>query len=53
MKIMMQGGKIRFERKKNGLDELEINALEIKINAEIEILKNPKKKIRNIIDCLK
>ena len=39
MKIMMQGGKIRFERKKNSLDELEINALEIKINAEIEILK--------------
>ena len=53
MKIMMQGGKIRFERKKNSLDELEINALEIKINAEIEILKNQKKKIRNIIDCLK
>ena len=49
----MQGGKIRFERKKNSLDELEINALEIKINAEIGILKNQKKKIRNIIDCLK
>ena len=52
MKIMMQGGKIRFERIKNSLDELEMNRLEIKINAEIEILKNEKKKIRNIIDCL-
>ena len=38
MKKMMQGGKIRFERKNNSLDELEINALEIKINAETEIL---------------
>ena len=53
MKIMMQGGKIRFERIKNSLDEFEMNRLEIKINAEIEILKNEKKKIRNIIDCLK
>ena len=52
MKIMMQGGKIRFERIKNSLDEFEMNRLEIKINAEIEILKNEKKKIRNIIDCL-
>ena len=48
----MQGGKIRFERIKNSLDEFEMNRLEIKINAEIEILKNEKKKIRNIIDCL-
>ena len=30
-----------------------MNALEIKINAEIEILKNEEKKIRNIIDCFK
>ena len=52
MKIMMQGGKIRFERIKNSLDEFEMNRLEIKINAEIEILKNEKKKIINIIDCL-
>ena len=52
MKIMMQGGQKRFERIKNSLDEFEMNRLEIKINAEIEILKNEKKKIRNIIDCL-
>ena len=37
----------------NSLDEFEMNALEIKINAEIEIIKNEEKKIRNIIDCLK
>ena len=30
-----------------------MNALEIKINAEIEILKNEENKIRNIIGCLK
>ena len=48
----MQGGKIRFERIKNSLDEFKMNGLEIKINAEIEILKNEKKKIRNITDCL-
>ena len=54
MKIMMEEGKIRLERiKMNSLDEFEMNALEIKINAEIEIIKNEEKKIRNIIDCLK
>ena len=30
-----------------------MNALEIKINVEIEILKNEEKKIRNITDCFK
>ena len=30
-----------------------MNALEIKINNEIEILANKEKKIRNTIDCLK
>ena len=39
MKIMIQEGKIRLERIKNSLDEFEMNALEIKINSEIEILK--------------
>ena len=34
MKIMMQNGKIRFERIKNSLHEFEMNELEIKINAE-------------------
>ena len=53
MKIMMHEGKIRLERIKNSLDGFETNVLEIKINAEIEILKNEEKKIRNTIDCLK
>ena len=53
MKIMMQEGKMRLERIKNNLDEFEMNALEIKLNAEVEILKNKEKKIRNTIDCLK
>ena len=44
MKIMMQGGKIRFERIKNSLDKFEMNGLEIKINAEIEILENEKRR---------
>ena len=49
MKIMMQEGKIRFERLVNSLDKFEMNALEMKINAEIEMLKNKEKKIRNMI----
>ena len=53
MKIMMQKGKIRLEIMKNSLDEFEMNASEIKINAETEILKNEEKRIRNTIDCLK
>ena len=36
----MQEGKIMFERIRNSLSEFEINELEIKINAEIEILEN-------------
>ena len=43
MKVIMQEGRIRFERIKNSLDEFEMNALEMKINAEIEILKNEEK----------
>ena len=43
----------RPERIKNSLDEFEMNALEITINAEIEILKNEEKTIRNIITSLK
>ena len=53
MKIMMQEGKIPLERIKDSLDEYEINALEIKIYNEKEILKNEEKKIRNIIGGLK
>ena len=50
---MIQEKKIRPERIKNSLDEFEMNALEITINAEIEILKNEEKTIRNIIISLK
>ena len=40
MKIIMQEGKKRLERIKNSSDEFGMNALEVKINKEIEILKN-------------
>ena len=40
MKIMMQERTIIFER----MNEFEINELEIKINAEIKILENKKKR---------
>ena len=41
MKIMMQEENIRLKRiKLNSIDELEMNTIEIKINPEIEILKN-------------
>ena len=50
---MIQERKIRPERIKNSLDEFEMNALEITINAEIEIFKNEEKTIRNIITSLK
>ena len=50
---MIQERKIRPERIKNSLDEFEMNALEITINADIEIFKNEEKTIRNIITSLK
>ena len=53
IKVIMQEGRIRLERIKNSLDEFEMNALQIKINAETEILINKEKKIRNIIDSIK
>ena len=53
MKVMMKEGNIITKRLWNDLDEFEINALQIKINAEIKTLKNEEKKVRNIIDCLK
>ena len=40
MKIIMQEGKKRLERIKNSSDEFGMNALEVKVNKEIEILKN-------------
>ena len=53
IKIMMQEGKIRFERIKDKLDEFEMNALERKVNDGIEVLKNEEKNRKNITDCLK
>ena len=47
IKIMMQERKVRFERIKNSLEEFELNALEIKINAEMEAIKNEENKIIN------
>ena len=49
IKIMMQEGKIVFERIRNSFNEFDINELEIKINAEIKILENEEKKIRCVI----
>ena len=53
MKVMMKEGKIITKRLWNDLDGFEINALQIKIHAEIKTLKNEEKKVKNIIDCLK
>ena len=55
IKIMMQEGKIRLGRIKNRRIKFrfKMNALEMKINVEIEILKNEEKKIRHIKDCAK
>ena len=55
IKIMMQEGKIRLGRTKNRRIKFrfKMNALEMKINVEIEILKNEEKKIRHIKDCTK
>ena len=47
IKIMMQERKVRFERIKNSLEEFELNALKIKINAEMEAIKNEENKIIN------
>ena len=52
-KVMMQEGKVTIKRFWNDLSEFEMNELEIEINAEIEILKNEERKIRNTIDYLK
>ena len=55
MKTMMQEGKISLGRIKNRRIKFrfKMKALEMKINVEIEILKNEEKKIRHIIDCTK
>ena len=53
MKVMMKERNIITKRLWNDLVGFEINPLQLKINTEIEILKNEEKKVRNIIDCLK
>ena len=44
--------KINPKRLKDFLDESEMNVLEIKLNAVIEILENRKQNIKNVIDYL-
>ena len=51
--ILIIKEKINPERLKDFLDESEMNAVEIKLNAVIEILENQEKKIRNRIGYLK
>ena len=48
-KIMMKERKMIIKRS----NFIHLNELEIKINAEIEILENEEKKGRSTIDCLK
>ena len=52
-KIMMEERKIIIKRLQKTLDEFKMYELEMKLNAEIKILKNEENKIRNIIDLLK
>ena len=52
-KIMMEERKIIIKRLQKNLDEFKMYELEMKLNAEIKILKNEENKIRNIIDLLK
>ena len=49
MKIVMLNGKINIKRIWNDLDEFEMNKLEAKLNAEIEILEEREKKARKNI----
>ena len=44
---------IKIMRLLKNLDEFEMYELEIKLNAEIKILKGEENIIRNLIDCLK
>ena len=52
-KIMMEERKIIIKRLQKTLDEFKMYELEMKLNAEIKILKNEENKIRNIINLLK
>ena len=52
-KIMIEERKIIIKRLCKNLDEFKMYELEIKLNAEIKILKDEENKIRNIINLLK
>ena len=52
-KIMMKERWVALKRLWKNLEEFEMIKLEIKVSAEIEILKDEENKIRNTIDCLK
>ena len=51
--ILIIRERINSEKLKDFLDAFEIKALEIKLNAAIEILENKENKIKNTIDHLK
>ena len=52
-KTMMEVREITIRKTKENLDEFKIHESEIKLNADIKILKEKENKIRNIIDYLK
>lgn len=52
-KIMLEEGWAVMKRLWNNWDEFKMCELGIKINAEIEILKDEENKMRNVIDYLK
>ena len=52
-KIIMEERKITIKRLQKTLDEFKMYELEMKLNAEIKILKHEENKIRNIINLLK
>ena len=52
-KIMIKERWVALKRRWKNLEEFEMIKLEIKVSAEIEILKDEENKIRNTIDCLK
>ena len=52
-KIMIKERWVALKRRWKNLEEFEMIKLEIKVSAEIEILKDEENKIRNTLDCLK
>ena len=49
MEVLMLIGKMKFEKIRNSLYEFEMNELEAKVNAEVEILKKKESNLRNIM----